>query len=190
MRLCSGCRYQFLGIIAAAFVVAGSAGHASHPVSAAVPVIHAKSAQFWRSSAVAVVRITAAPTPRTWPRQLKRTPMPVPVHVLAVLATEKTVKTEMGLLIYLYAGDCHLQGPIYTRAPGTYLVCMTFLRRRQRWGLPGDIGPPFLPHGLESAKVSGLSDPLVKKVAATVGKLIARALSVPSVAPLPGGVVP
>ncbi len=167
-------------IVAAIMVVASFNGLAFRRCDAAVPVIRATSARFWRYSAVAVVRITADSAQQRKPRQFKNPLIgtfhgPVQVHVLAVLATQKTVNSVMRLDVYPSAGDCYLQGPISAYSSGTFLVCMTFDQHRQRWCLTGSLGVPFMPKGLESASVAGVSDPLVKKVAAKIEKLIAHA---------------
>jgi hypothetical protein len=52
---------------------------------------------------------------------------------------------------------------------------MTFDLRNHQWYLPGDLGVPFMPKGLESVAVTGLSDPLVKKIQARIEKLIVLA---------------
>ncbi len=179
MRPLCGWRLPFRLIVAAIMVGAGLNGLAFRPCGAAVPVFTRTWAPFWRNSAVAVVKITAASAQQRKPRQFKNPLIgtfhgPVQIHVLAVLATQKTVKTVMHLDVYSSAGDCYLQGPISAYASGTFLVCMTFDQHRQRWCLTGSLGAPFMPKGLESASVAGVSDPLVKKVAAKIKKLIAH----------------
>ena len=153
-----------------------------------------KNARFWRRSAFAVVRVIQWRVVRTtnnlggsWESYRSR------VRVLAVLATERMIKTDAilfvsaysggvaaermvktGTILFVsgYAGVAPLAGPI--KPGGTFLVYMTTVRG-SRWYLTGDVGVPFMPKGLESVAVTGLSDPLVKKIEAKIEKLIVLA---------------
>lgn len=172
--------WLLLFLMAVAVAAGDNAGHGGARCRAAVLLYHAKSRAFWSNSAFVVVRVRAVAARGRKPRQNNH-PMPGTfhgprrVHVLAVLATERAVATDMELTVRPRAGDQMLQGPISAYASGTFLVYMTFDPRRHRWYLFGDVGVAFMPRGLESARVSGLSDPLVKKVAARVHELISHA---------------
>ncbi len=140
---------------------------------AAWPVFNGTTRQFWQWHAFAVVRVLR------W--RTTRAPSPgggqgfylAQVRVLAVLATEKTVSTKMRLYIDRTRLFSVAVGPIHPG--GMFLVFMQ--RYNHQWWLPGGLDVPFMPKGKESARVSGLSDPLVKKVAAKVHELISHARS-------------
>ena len=135
---------------------------------------YGKSARFWRGSAFAVVRVVRWRVVRvtnnlggSWECHRER------VRVLAVLATERMVKINTSLFVSMDSPVvAPLVGPI--RLGGTFLVYMT-LGHTGRWGLGGGTGVPFMPKGLESVAVTGLSDPLVKKIQAKIEKLIVLA---------------
>jgi len=129
-----------------------------------------KTARFWHRWAVAVVKVTS------WRRvvihivndskldaELART------QVLAVLATERLVPTD--LKIYVERFFPSLAGPI--KPGGIFLVSM--VRYKKRWIVPCDEGAIFIPRGLDSVAVTGLSDHLVKKIEAKIEKLIVLA---------------
>ncbi len=165
-----------LGAVLIAWLIAAPARLAVLPCSAATLLLPGTSAGFWTNSAFVVAKIVA----QTHGKQLTpATPGsfygPVHIHVLAVLVTERMVTADMTLAVYPCAGDQCLQGPISACAAGTFLVYMTFDLRNHQWYLPGDLGVPFMPKGLESVAVTGLSDPLVKKIQARIEKLIVLA---------------
>ncbi len=138
---------------------------------AAWPVFNGTSPKFWQWHAVAVVRVLAWCSTRASSPEGKQKIFLAHVRTLAVLVTEKTVSTQMKLYIQrsplFFAGV----GPIHPG--GMFLIFMQ--RYDHQWWLTGDLGIPFMPKGKESARVSGLSDPLVKNVAAKVHDLLSHA---------------
>lgn len=132
------------------------------------------SAYFWQHSAFAVVRVTRWHVVRTtdhiggsWEFRRAR------VRVLAVLATERMVKVNTSLFVSMDSPVvAPLVGPI--KPGGTFLVYMS-VGPTGHWGLGGGTGVPFMPKGLESVAVTGLSDPLVKKIQLKIEKLIVLA---------------
>lgn len=178
------------------------------PSHAAVIMYPDKMPGYWHNTAVVIVKIAAASVRQRLLKQFKSPVIgslsgPVQVHVLAVLATEKTVKTDMTIYVTRACGDNALQGPISYDASGTFLIIMTRIagpaqyenmngsRRHYIWLATGN-GYRSSPHqhyywvvlgggaGFRcmqdaSAKIMGLSDPLVKKVAAEITKFRARA---------------
>ncbi len=164
----------FTWIALACLGFAGLMPHARSSGVAMTGMFLGKSARFWRGSAFVVVRVVRWRVVRvanslggSW--ELHRTR----VRVLAVLATERMVKINTSLFVSMDSPVvAPFAGPI--KPGGTFLVYMTTVRG-SRWYLPGDLGVPFMPKGLESVAVTGLSDPLVKKIQAKIEKLIVLA---------------
>ena len=133
-----------------------------------------KSARFWHNTAFAVVRVPASSRHQQPASAVSGTfHGPMRVHVLAVLATERMVSTNMTLIVSPWAIDKVRQGPLSAYAAGTFLIYMTWWHHK--WYLTGSVYVPFMPMGLESVRVTGLSDPLVKKIQLKIEKLIVLA---------------
>ena len=136
-----------------------------------VPVVIPKAARFWECSAVAVVEVinwhsmtaTTGPGPNEIPKLAQ-------VNVEAVLAAEKMLPTALELRIYPKSNARHFSGPI--KPGGTFLVYMA--HKAGQWTVPGNVHVSFMPKGLESVAVTGVSDPLVTKVQKKIRYLIAH----------------
>lgn len=143
------------------------------PCNAALPAPQVRSPRFWRYTAYAVVKVLSwrwvAVTDSAGRRSVARLAR---VHVLGVVATQQLIRTDTRIYIRTAGYPFPLSvGPI--RPGWAFLVCMT-AGTGHRWWLNGE-GGPAMPKGLDSWPITGLSDPLVKKIQAMIEKLIVLA---------------